>query len=211
MAEAKLYNKVGEKIGEVKLNPQIFEVPVKAAVVKQVVVAQLANARQVIADTKQRGEVRGGGKKPWKQKGTGRARQGSIRSPLWKGGGVVFGPTTDRNFTQKVNKKVKKLALFMALSEKATDSGINVIEAIENPEGKTKNVANILKKMGVSKKALVVLSEADSTLVRSVRNIAGVEVVLANSLNILDVLKNKTILFTSDSLQKVEAVYLSNK
>lgn len=211
MAEAKLYNKVGEKIGEVKLNPQIFEVPVKAAVVKQVVVAQLANARQVIADTKQRGEVRGGGKKPWKQKGTGRSRQGSIRSPLWKGGGVVFGPTTDRNFTQKVNKKVKKLALFMALSEKATDSGINVIEAIENPEGKTKNVANILKKMGVSKKALVVLPEADSTLVRSVRNIAGVEVVLANSLNILDVLKNKTILFTSDSLQKVEAVYLSNK
>lgn len=208
MAEAKLYNQQGEKVGEITLNPAIFEVEANANVIKQVVVAQLANGREVIADTKNKGEVRGGGRKPWKQKGTGRARHGSTRSPIWKGGGVTFGPTTDRNFTKKVNKKVKKRALFMVLSEKAQDVAVSVIEELNCVEPKTKKMAILLKKMGFGKKTLVVVGKADDNVIRSIRNIGEVDVMVANSLNVVDLLKSKNILFTKDALNTVETVYL---
>ena len=211
MAEVKLYNQQGDNIGEISLNPKIFGVEANADLVKQVVLAQLANKREVIADTKTRGEVRGGGKKPWNQKGTGRARQGSIRSPLWKGGGVVFGPTTDRNFSQKVNKKMKKKALFVALSEKVRDSAISVIEKIVLSEVKTKNVVALLKKIGLVQKTLLVVNSEDENIFRAAKNIAGIVVTAANSLNVIDVLRNKDILFTKDALKVVEDVYLEKK
>lgn len=208
MAEAKLYNQKGDNIGEINLNPKIFGIESNVDLVKQIIVAQLANKREVVADTKTRGEVRGGGKKPWKQKGTGRARQGSIRSPLWKGGGVVFGPTTDRNFSLKVNKKMKKKALFVTLSEKARETAVSVIEEISLAEAKTKNIANLLKKMGFGKKTLVVVNPKDEAVFRAGKNIAGVVITAANSLNVIDVLKNKDLLFTKDAIKIVEDVYL---
>jgi large subunit ribosomal protein L4 len=211
MAEVKLYNQQGDNIGDIVLNPKIFEIESNNELVKQVVVAQLANKREAIADTKTRGEVRGGGKKPWKQKGTGRARQGSIRSPIWKGGGVVFGPTSERNFSQKVNKKMKKKALFVALSEKVRESVVSVIEGIVLPEAKTKNVVALIKKLGLAKKTLLVVNLTDENVFRAARNIEGLIVTAANSLNIIDVLKNKNLLFTKDALKVVEDVYLDKK
>lgn len=147
MPEVKVYNQEGKEVGKEKLNPAVFDVEVKPIVVQQVVVAIQANARQVIASTKDRSEVRGGGRKPWRQKGTGRARHGSIRSPLWRGGGVTFGPTTQRNFSLKVNKKVKRKVLFMSLSDKATNQKIILLDKIELPEIKTKKFFSILQNL----------------------------------------------------------------
>ena len=140
-----IYNLAGEKIKEKEVSSRIFGVKIRPEVIHQVVVAQGANARPVLADTKNRGEVRGGGKKPWRQKGTGRARQGSIRSPQWKGGGVVFGPTSDRNFSQRVNKKQKQLALAMCLSDKVNNNLLAVFDKLSLNEGKTKKLITGLK------------------------------------------------------------------
>ncbi|OGG91720.1 hypothetical protein A3H03_01655 [Candidatus Kuenenbacteria bacterium RIFCSPLOWO2_12_FULL_42_13] len=230
---------IGEVVKEVKLNPTVFEVKINEPLIHQVAVAQLANARVAIAHTKNKGEVRGGGKKPWRQKGTGRARHGSIRSPLWKGGGVTFGPRNTRNFSQKINKKMKKAALFSCLSDKAKQKTLMLLDKLELTETKTKefakiilNLKNILnlkeKKTGTvdSKKTkpaekknlkdyslslLVVASENVSRLSKTGRNIPGVKIIGANSLNVVDLLHYKNLLMLEDSLPVIEKTYLTNK
>lgn len=139
-----VYNLQAEKIKKVDLNPAIFGVPAVAGLLHQAVVAQTANARKVLAHTKGRGDVRGGGRKPWRQKGTGRARHGSSRSPIWVGGGVTFGPSKDRNFSQKINKKMRRKALFMALSDRAADKSLALVDKLEFTSAKTKEFANVL-------------------------------------------------------------------
>jgi len=208
MAKAKLYNKAGEVAGETNLNPEIFEVKLNKNLVHQAVVAQMANHRLVLAHTKTRGEVRGGGRKPWKQKGTGRARQGSIRSPQWKGGSVIFGPTKDVDFSKKINAKMKRKALFMVLSDKAENSGVLVIESFDIKNGKTKEMAELMSKMALKKKNLLVIEKMDKKIVDSARNMKNVEVITANSLNVYDVINSKTIVFSELSLKKVEEVFL---
>jgi large subunit ribosomal protein L4 len=142
-----IYNQKGEKVGDVKISSEIFDLEVNEALVHQAMVTQMANERQVVAHTKDRSEVRGGGKKPWKQKGTGRARAGSSRSPIWIGGGVTFGPTKDRNFTKKINKKMKQKALMMVLSDKVKNGNLVILEKFEIKEYKTKDFNSILKSL----------------------------------------------------------------
>jgi len=210
MLVAKVYSQAGEDKGEEKLNPRIFGVKSKLAVLHQVLVAIMANRRPVIAHTKDRGDVRGGGRKPWRQKGTGRARHGSIRSPLWKGGGVTFGPRNERNFAKKINKKMKTKALFMALSDKVKNDALAVLDNLEMSEIRAKQMADLLKKIKLNKSVLLVIEKMDKTIVCSVRNIPNAEVITASSLNLYDVLKYKNVLFTKAALKKAEEVYLKD-
>jgi len=211
MLQAKLYNQKGEAQGEVKLNPEIFAVKTNAELVHQVVVAQLANRRLVLAHTKERGDVRGGGKKPWKQKGTGRARAGSSRSPLWRGGGIIFGPSKERNYCKKINKKVKTKALFMVLSDKAREKTIKVVNDIKFAEAKTKSMVQILKSLEVKKGALIVLDKMDKKIALSVRNLPNVSVISADSLNVYAILAAREILIVEPALARIEAVYLKKQ
>ncbi len=144
MAKATVYNQMGEKVKEVDLNPKVFGLEIKPELIQQAVVSQQANQRQNLAHTKDRGEVRGGGRKPWRQKGTGRARHGSIRSPLWRGGGITFGPTKNQNYSLKINKKAKRKAILMSLSDKATNQKIILLDKLELEEAKTKKFFKIL-------------------------------------------------------------------
>lgn len=211
MLQAKLYNQKGEAQGEVKLNPEIFDVKMNADLVHQVVVAQLANRRLVLSHTKERGDVRGGGKKPWKQKGTGRARAGSSRSPLWRGGGIIFGPSKDRNYCKKVNKKVKIKALFMVLSDKVREKTIKIVTNIELPEAKTKSMVQMLKALDVKKGGLIVLDKMDKKIALSVRNLPNVSVIAADSLNVYDVISSREVLIVEPALPRIEAVYLKKQ
>ncbi|MBI5077406.1 50S ribosomal protein L4 [Candidatus Falkowbacteria bacterium] len=208
MVKAKLYNVKGEEKGEIKLDPAIFEAPIKESVVHQVLVAIMANRRVPIAHTKTRGEIRGGGRKPWRQKGTGRARHGSIRSPLWRGGGVTFGPRADRNFAKKVNKKMRRKALFMVLSDKARENQISAIEKLELAGAKTRDLVGLLKQMSLLKSTLIVLAKMDKKIAKAANNLPKVEMISANSLNVYDVLKFNNILFEEKALSTVKSVYL---
>ncbi|KKR08526.1 MAG: 50S ribosomal protein L4 [Parcubacteria group bacterium GW2011_GWC2_39_14] len=208
MVKAKLYNKEGQEKGEVQLNPKIFEIEANEILVKQAIEAVLANRRLVIADTKNRGEVRGGGKKPWNQKGTGRARHGSIRSPLWRGGGVTFGPNTDRNFTKKINKKVRTTALLMALSDKVKNEKTIVIDELNAATGKTKELSQALKGMKFNR-GLIVLPKMEKNLVRALNNLPRIELIAANSLNVYDVVKAYRVLFVEAALKETEKTFLS--
>ena len=208
MPKIKVYNLEGKEVSEIDLVSKIFDVPVKQEVVHQVVIAQLSNARKVLAHTKTKGEVRGGGKKPWRQKGTGRARQGSIRSPLWVGGGIVFGPLKERNFSKKVNKKIKKKALAMVLTDKIKDNNFIVVEKLEVPDAKTKKLIEMLKKFPTEKKKiLMVISKKDDNILRSGRNIRNVEIIKADSLNVVDILNNNIVFTDLDSIKKIEEVF----
>ncbi len=190
MLTAKIYNMAGEVVGEEKLDPAIFGVKAKEGLIHQAVVAQMANRRQVLAHTKNRGEVRGGGKKPWKQKGTGRARAGSIRSPLWKGGGVIFGPRKNRNFKQKINKKMRRKALLMCLSDRAGEARIVLLDKLELVEFKTKKLLEILNKLpSKEKKTLLVLVKDDKKIIKSAANLPYVKTIEARNLNVVDVLE----------------------
>jgi large subunit ribosomal protein L4 len=223
----KVYSQDGKETKELALNPAMFGVAVKESVVHQVAVAQMANSRVAIAHTKTKGEVRGGGKKPWKQKGTGRARHGSIRSPLWKGGGVTFGPRKDRNFSQKVNKKMKVKALFMCLSDKVNNNLMVLIDKLNLAEGKTKEaitlvnnfkeILNLKTKKSADKKfdiknyklsLLVILPQAEKNIFRAGRNLAGIKVTTADSLNVMDLLKYKNIIISEEALPVIEKTYL---
>lgn len=217
MAQVKLYNQNAEAIGEETLNDKVFAVKVKEDLVHQAMVAQTANERQVLAHTKDRSEVRGGGKKPWKQKGTGRARSGSSRSPIWIGGGVTFGPQKDRNFTKKLNKKMKQAALCMVLSDKLSSNGLVVLDKIELPEFKTRafsavvrsienKVLNLDKK--VKRSVLVILPAKQETVFVSGRNLVGVEVVNIDNINIVDILKYRSVILTLDGVKKLEKTYV---
>ncbi len=208
MVKVQLYNQEGQVIKDIELNDRIFNIEPKESVIHQVVVAQMANSRYNYAHTKDRSEVRGGGRKPWRQKGTGRARHGSIRSPLWIGGGVTFGPTKDRNFYKKVNKKVKRKALFMVLTDKILNNNCILINDLSLDRIKTKDLKSILSKLPIERKVLIVLPEQDEKIWKSARNLEGVNVILADSLNVVDILKSDKLLILEKSLEKIEQVYL---
>jgi large subunit ribosomal protein L4 len=217
MANIKLYNQQAEAIGEQSLADKIFAVKLKEELVHQAAVTQQANERKVIANTLDRSEVRGGGKKPWKQKGTGRARAGSSRSPIWIGGGVTFGPLKDRNFTKKINKKMKQQALCMVLSDKLVSGSLVILDKIEFADFKTRHFNAMVsaiesKALSQDKKAkrslLVVLEEKQLTAFVSGRNLAGVEVVNLNNINIVDLLKYRNLVMTQAAVSKLEKTYI---
>jgi large subunit ribosomal protein L4 len=209
MAKTTVKNILGEKTSEIELNPVIFGVKLNEALVHRAVVAQAANARNTVAKTKDRSEVSGGGIKPWKQKGTGRARHGSIRSPLWRGGGITFGPTPERNFQKKINKKEKNKALFMVLSSKVLNNRLVVIEDLKLKKIKTQDLVKILKKLSLlSKKILIVLAKTDKILFKSAANIPGVKMTLSSTLNVIDLLTYDFLLMTNESARMIEKNYL---
>lgn len=207
--KSSVYNLNIEKVKEVELPAKIFNVDIKSEVIHQVVVAQQANSRKNYADTKDKSEVRGGGRKPWRQKGTGRARHGSIRSPLWKGGGVTFGPTNERNFSKKVNKKQKQLALAMCLSDRLGDEKLVIFDSLAF-SGKTKDlkvfidkVKSKMKQLKDSKKFLLVVSKNDQSLIRASQNLNNVKIINADSLNCVDILNHDVLLVIEDSISKI--------
>ncbi len=208
-----IYNQKGQEIEKAELNSDIFGVKINHNLLHQAVNAQSANSRKVIAHTKDRSEVRGGGRKPWRQKGTGRARHGSNRSPIWRGGGITFGPTKERNFSKKINKKMKRKALFMALSSKLTDNEMIMLDKIELKEAKTKQVIEIMNDLqnaldrNLHKGMLVVMPGSDEKLIQASNNIPKVKIIRADSLNILDVLKYKHLLLIKGSEKTIERIY----
>ncbi len=207
MAKVTVYSQVGTKSGEVALDKKVFSVEINPIVVQQAVRATQANRRQVIAHAKDRSEVRGGGKKPWRQKGTGRARHGSIRSPLWIGGGATFGPTKDRNFSLSINKKAKRSALRMSLTDKAAENNIIVLDALSLEKISTKAIAELLKKLKVAKTALLVLPTVDKTIIASAKNIPQVTTIQADSLNAEIVLAHEKLIMPQASLDIITKTF----
>ena len=208
--EVSLYNQQAEKIGEVELPDAVFNVSMNRDLLYQVVTSQMANKRQNIAHIKERGEVRGGGKKPWRQKGTGRARHGSIRSPIWKGGGVTFGPRSERVFKKKINKKMARKALMVALSSKVKDKELAVIDSIKLDDWKTKEMAKVINELvGVfptkyGSILLVIPEKLNDTVERAARNLPRVDIMEAKNLNALDVIARKNLLMTKDAVEVVK-------
>lgn len=203
-----VYNQNGQKASTIELSGKVFGVPSKGPVLHLAVVAQQANARKAIAHTKMRGEVRGGGKKPWKQKGTGRARQGSIRSPQWRGGGIVFGPRSTRNFSKKLNKKTRHLALVMALSEKVSSEHLFVLDALNPSAHKTKAVANILGALPLKKgSALLALPAAQKEVGVLAKNVNRVMPIWVGSLNVVDIMKHTNLVTTVEGIKELEKIY----
>ncbi len=221
MLKASIYNKNAESAGEINLPENIFGLKINEGLVHQAVVAQMSNERQVLAHTKQRADVRGGGKKPWKQKGTGRARAGSSRSPIWIGGGVTFGPLKNRNFSKDLNTKMKRSALFMALSDKFAENNIAVLEKIESENFKTKEfdklVATFEKKVlkdekkddkkKVKRSVLLINDKNKDEDKYSAKNLAGVKLINLDNINIVDLLKYKKLIITVEAIKKIEQRY----
>lgn len=205
MPKVALYNQEGKQVGEIELSEAVFGLKANPGLLHQVVVMHLANQRQGTADTKTRAEVAGGGRKPWRQKGTGRARHGSIRSPLWRKGGVVFGPHP-RDYGFAMPKKQRRLALRQALSSKVQSGELVVVEGIRLEEPKTRIVADLLKNLGAERKALIVTAEGDPVVVRSARNIAGVVTSRAQDLNVYNVLNAGKLVLTKEAVARVEEV-----
>ena len=205
MATVSVYNMEGKEVGTMELNDAVFGVEVNEHLVHMAVVAQLANKRQGTQKAKTRSEVSGGGKKPWRQKGTGHARQGSTRAPQWTGGGVVFAPTP-RDYTIRLNKKEKRLALKSALTSRVVENKLIVVDELKFDEIKTKNFQNTMKNLKVEK-ALVVLNENDANVVLSARNIPAVKTALTNTINVFDILKYNTVIVTKDAVATIEEVY----
>ena len=205
MANVSVYNMKGETVGTLELNDAVFGVEVNEHLVHMAVVAQLANKRQGTQSAKTRAEVRGGGKKPWRQKGTGHARQGSTRAPQWTGGGIVFAPKP-RDYTIKLNKKEKRLALKSALTSRVTEGKFIVVDQIAMDEIKTKNFKAMLDALNVNK-ALVVLDSNDQNVVRSARNIENVKTALTNTINVYDILKYNTVVTTKAAVETIVEVY----
>lgn len=206
MAKVTVYNMNGQQVGEVELNESIFAIDVKENLVHAAVVAHLANRRQGTQSAKTRAEVRGGGRKPWKQKGTGRARQGSIRSPQWTGGGVVFAPKP-RDYSFKMNKKEKQLALKSALTSRVNESKFIVVDELALSEIKTKAMKNVLDALKLNKALVVTEGEASTNVMLSARNIQGIKTAAVNNINVYDILKYDTFVVTKEALAKIEEVY----
>lgn len=207
MAKVDVYNMEGAVTGQIELSDAIFGIEPNTAVVQQVVKAQLANLRQGTSKTKGRSEVRGGGRKPYRQKGTGRARQGSIRAAQWVGGGVIFGPTP-RDYTQRLPKKVRRLALKSVLSQKVADQKLIVIEELKMDAPKTKAFVEILKNLKLNDGSSYIVTEGGLTNVeRSARNLVGVQTGLVNTINTLNLVKYDNVVFTKAALNKIEEVY----
>lgn len=205
MALAKVLNMNGDKVGQIELSDDIFAVEINEHVLHMAVVQHLANKRQGTQSALTRAEVRGGGRKPWRQKGTGRARQGSIRSPQWKGGGVVFAPKP-RDYSFKLNKKVKRLALKSALTAKYNDYNVFVLDELKLDAPKTKDMAKVLNNIGV-KKALVVIADNDQNVILSARNIPAVKTASVGTINPYDILKYDAFVVTKDAVAQIEEVY----
>jgi large subunit ribosomal protein L4 len=200
-----VYNIQGEQVSETELRDDIFGVPVNQALMHQALTRQLANARLGTHKAKTRGEVTGGGRKPWRQKGTGRARQGSIRAPHWRGGGIVFGPTP-RSYGQKMPLKMRRQALRSALSVKASESQVKVLNALEMEEPKTKELLGILRNLGVGSSALILLPKHDEVVLRSVQNLPKVRTLVAQYLNVRDLLAYDYVLVPLASLEVIERI-----
>ena len=196
----------GKNVGTIELAESVFGIEPNAAVMHQMVVNYLAAQRQGTQSTLTRAEVSGGGRKPWRQKGTGRARQGSTRSPQWTHGGIVFAPKP-RSYRFTVNKKVRRLAMKSAFSAKAVDKGIIIVDSIAMTEYKTKKIAAMLEAIGAEKKALIVLPENNSMIVKSASNIPGVKTAQVNTLNVYDILNAGTLVIAKDAVSKIEEVY----
>lgn len=202
-----VFNKQNEKAGTIDLSEKIFDAKWNPSLVHQVLMVQLANRRESIAHTKGRGEVSGGGKKPWKQKGTGRARHGSIRSPIWKGGGVTFGPTKEKKYARKINKKMNRSAIFSVLSKKMEDKEIKIIDGFNKEIKKSKEWGKILSKIiGLKSRVLLVPASANN-IHQSVANIRNVDAISAKSLNVYDLLKHKNIIFEKEAIGEAEKHY----
>ena len=207
MPTTTLYSRTGEEIGEVELPDELFSAPINTSVLHQVVIAQLAGRHLGTHDTKKRGEVSGGGKKPYRQKGTGRARQGSIRSPHYRGGGVVFGPQP-RSYAQRLPRQMRRLALVGALTSKLDDGAIRVIDGFGLETPKTRDIVSIIDALGRSEgRVLIVAPGTDETLILSARNLPGVEVIRADSLNVVALLNADTVLIEQPAISKMEEVY----
>ncbi len=205
MAKVSVYNMEGKEVGTLDLNDAIFGVEINEHLVHMAVVQQLANNRQGTQKAKTRSEVSGGGRKPWRQKGTGHARQGSTRAPQWKGGGMVFAPVP-RDYSFKLNKKEKRAALKSALTSKVNDNKLIVIDELKLDEIKTKNFKTVMDNLNVDK-GLVVLGENDQNVVLSARNLPAVQTILTGNLNVYDVMKAAKLVLTKDAVTKIEEVY----
>ncbi|MBB6284339.1 50S ribosomal protein L4 [Geobacillus subterraneus] len=205
MPKVALYNQNGQTIGEIELNDAVFGIEPNKHVLFEAVIMQRASMRQGTHKTKNRAEVSGGGRKPWRQKGTGRARQGSIRAPQWRGGGTVFGPVP-RDYSYKLPKKVRRLAIKSALSSKVLENDIVVLDQLSLEAPKTKEMVKILNSLAVDRKALIVTDELNENVYLSARNIPGVKVVSANGINVLDVLNHDKLVITKAAVEKVEEV-----
>ena len=206
MAKLAVLDKAGKKVSDIELNDGIFAIEPNMSAMHLMVVSYLAAQRQGTQSTLTRSEVSGGGKKPWRQKGTGRARQGSTRSPQWTHGGVALGPKP-RDYGIDVNKKVKRLAMKSALSSKVAENEMIVVDSLAMDAIKTKEMAGVLSAINAGKKTLIVLPEKDDVVYRSARNIAGAKVSLVNTLNVYDILNCNTIVVVKDAVSKIEEVY----
>ena len=205
MAEVSVLNMEGNEVEKLNLNDGIFGVDINEHLVHLAVVSQLANNRQATQSAKTRSEVRGGGRKPWRQKGTGHARQGSIRAPQWTGGGVVFAPKP-REYSKKLNKKERRLALKSALTSRVNENKFIVVDEFKFDDVKTKNVANMLNNLNV-KKALVIMGDKNDNLILSARNIPGVKTALTSTINVYDILKYDTVVVSKEAVANIEEVY----
>lgn len=206
MPNVKVVDMAGKEVGELTLSDKVFGAEVNGAVLHTAVKAYLANQRQGTQSTLTRTEVSGGGRKPWKQKGTGRARQGSTRAPQWTHGGIALGPKP-RCYRVSVNKKVRRLALFGALSDKVAQGNLIVVDNISAPEYKTKAMIGMLQAIGAAKKTLIVLPQADKVVVKNCDNIEGVNTTVYNSINVYDILGCDTLVVAADAVKKIEEVY----
>lgn len=209
-----VYNQKGKELEQVELPAEIFGLKINASLIRQALTAQLANSRKNIAHTKDRSEVRGGGKKPWKQKGTGRARHGSNRSPIWIGGGITFGPRKEKNFSLKINKAMKRKALCMVLAGKAKDAELILLDELKLNAPKTKEMAVVIKnlktiKNDLGKGALIVLSEKNEAVLRASKNIQGVLTIGARSLNIVDLLSSRYLIMPKSAIEAIKNMYTS--
>ncbi|MBI4779240.1 50S ribosomal protein L4 [Candidatus Falkowbacteria bacterium] len=221
----KVYNQNAESAGEIELSPKVFGMKINNDLIHQAVITQMANERQPIAHTKDRSEVRGGGRKPWRQKGTGRARHGSSRSPIWIGGGVTFGPRNDRNFKKRINKKMKQNAMLMVLSDKAASDNFIILDKLEAAEFKTKAFNKIIsgfenkilksvkeantvaKKKKAKRSFLIIVDKGDEKLNCSARNLTGIKLINIENINIVDLLKYKNLTITKSVVAKLEERY----
>jgi len=219
-----VYNQKAELVGDIELSDKIFGVQINENLVHQAMVTQMANERQVLAHTKDRSEVRGGGRKPWQQKGTGRARAGSSRSPIWVGGGVTFGPTKDRNFKKNINRKMRQKAMFMVLSDKVANKNLVVLDKLAADQFKTKIFSEMIERLdkiykaGIAKKnkeknkkekrsVLIVDDKKDDKVKYSLRNLVGVKKINLENINILDLLKYRNLIITKESIKKIVKIY----
>lgn len=200
-----VHNMAGDKVGEIELRDDIFAAPINKTVMHQALVRQLANARRGTHKVKQRSEVAGGGRKPWRQKGTGRARQGSTRSPQWRGGGIVFGPTP-RSYEQKMPRKMRRVAMRSALSAKAGNEQIVVVQELTLAQPKTKEMVGILRNLKVEKSALILLPERNANVELSARNLPDVKALQAGYMNMRDLLGYGTLILTTDAINEIERI-----